>query len=114
MDDCLFCGIIEGKIKGDLVYQDNSVVAFRDIGPKAPLHLLIVPRKHIPTVLDIAPEDGPLIGEIYTVAAKLARDNGLADRGFRVVVNCGADAGQTVFHLHYHLLGGRQFGWPPG
>ena len=114
MDDCLFCGIIEGKIKGDLVYQDNSVVAFRDIGPKAPLHLLIVPRKHIPTVLDITPEDGPLIGEIYAVAAKLARDNGLADRGFRVVVNCGADAGQTVFHLHYHLLGGRQFGWPPG
>ena len=114
MDDCLFCGIIEGKIKGDLVYQDNSVVAFRDIGPKAPLHLLIVPRKHIPTVLDITPEDGPLIGEIYAVAAKLARDTGLADRGFRVVVNCGADAGQTVFHLHYHLLGGRQFGWPPG
>jgi histidine triad (HIT) family protein len=114
MSDCLFCGIIEGKIKGEIVYQDPSVVAFKDIGPKAPVHLLIVPRKHIPTVLDIAPEDGPLVGEIYRVAAKLARDNGLADRGFRVVVNNGGDAGQSVFHLHYHLLGGRHFGWPPG
>ena len=114
MSDCLFCGIIDGKIKGEIVYQDPSVVAFKDIGPKAPVHLLIVPRKHIPTVLDIAPEDGPLVGEIYRVAAKLARDNGLADRGFRVVVNNGGDAGQSVFHLHYHLLGGRHFGWPPG
>ncbi|HEY7163077.1 MAG TPA: histidine triad nucleotide-binding protein [Candidatus Binatia bacterium] len=114
MSDCLFCGIVDGKIKGEIVYRDQSVVAFKDIGPKAPVHLLIIPRKHIASVLDIAPEDGPLIGEIYRVAAKLARDNGLGDKGFRVVVNSGPDAGQTVFHLHYHLLGGRQFSWPPG
>ena len=114
MSDCLFCGIIDGTIKGQIVYEGPLVVAFKDIGPKAPVHLLIVPRKHIPTVLDIAPEDGALIGEIHRVAVKLARDNGLAERGFRIVVNCGPDAGQTVFHLHYHLLGGRQIGWPPG
>jgi histidine triad (HIT) family protein len=114
MSDCLFCGIIEGKIKGDVVYQDESVVAFNDIGPKAPVHILIVPRKHIATVLDIEPGDGPLIGDIFRVAAKLAEERGIAKDGFRVVVNCGADAGQTVFHLHYHLLGGRHLGWPPG
>jgi len=114
MSDCLFCGIIEGKIKGELVYQDDSVVAFKDIGPKAPVHILIVPRKHIPTLLDLEPSDGPLVGEIFRVAAKLAAEQGIAEKGFRVVVNSGADAGQTVLHLHYHLLGGRHLGWPPG
>ena len=114
MSDCLFCGIIEGKIKGELVYQDDSVVAFKDIGPKAPVHILIVPRKHIPTLLDLEPSDGPLVGEIFRVAAKLAAEQGIAEKGFRVVVNSGADAGQTVFHLHYHLLGGRHLSWPPG
>ena len=102
------------KSKATSVYQDESVVAFNDIGPKAPVHILIVPRKHIATVLDIAPTDGPLIGDIFRVAAKLAKERGIAEGGFRVVVNCGADAGQTVFHLHYHLLGGRHMGWPPG
>ncbi|HTN71661.1 MAG TPA: histidine triad nucleotide-binding protein [Methylomirabilota bacterium] len=114
MSDCLFCGIIEGKIKGDVVYQDDSVVAFRDIGPKAPVHILIVPRKHIATVLDLEPGDRALIGDIFRVAAKLAVEQGIAKKGFRVVVNCGSDAGQSVFHLHYHLLGGRQMSWPPG
>ena len=114
MSDCLFCGIIEGKIKGELVYQDDSVVAFKDIGPKAPVHILIVPRKHIATLLDLEPSDGPLVGEIFRVAAKLAAEQGIAEKGFRVVVNSGADAGQTVFHLHYHLLGGRHLSWPPG
>jgi histidine triad (HIT) family protein len=114
MNDCLFCRIIEGKIKGELVYQDSNVVAFKDIGPKAPVHILIVPRKHIATVLDLGPEDGVLVGEIFRVAAKLAQDLGIAEKGFRVVVNSGTDAGQTVFHLHYHLLGGRPMGWPPG
>ena len=114
MSDCLFCGIIEGKIRGELVYQDDSVVAFKDIGPKAPVHILIVPRKHIPTLLDLEPSDGPLVGEIFRVAAKLAAEQGIAEKGFRVVVNSGADAGQTVLHLHYHLLGGRHLGWPPG
>ena len=114
MSECLFCGIIEGKIKGDIVYQDDSVVAFKDVGPKAPVHILIVPRKHIATVLDLGPSDGALIGDIFRVAAKLAAEQGIAQKGFRVVVKCGSDAGQTVFHLHYHLLGGRHLSWPPG
>jgi histidine triad (HIT) family protein len=114
MSDCLFCGIVEGKIKGDIVYQDESLVAFRDINPKAPVHLLIIPRKHIANLMDLAPNDGPVIGQIFQLAAKLARQHGIADTGFRVVVNHGADAGQSVFHLHYHLLGGRSLGWPPG
>jgi histidine triad (HIT) family protein len=114
MSDCLFCGIVEGRIKGDIVYQDESLVAFRDINPKAPIHLLIIPRKHIVNLMELAPNDGPVIGQIFQLAAKLAREHGIADNGFRVVVNNGADAGQSVFHLHYHLLGGRALGWPPG
>ena len=114
MSDCLFCGIVEGKIKGNIVYQDNSVVAFKDINPKAPVHVLIIPRKHVAGVLDLTAEDGALIGHIFAVAARLAREQGIAESGFRVVVNSGADAGQSVFHLHYHLLGGRRMTWPPG
>jgi histidine triad (HIT) family protein len=114
MSDCLFCGIVEGKIKGNIVYQDDSVVAFKDINPKAPVHVLIIPRKHIAGVLDLTAEDGALIGHIFAVAARLARAQEIAESGFRVVVNSGADAGQSVFHLHYHLLGGRRMTWPPG
>lgn len=90
------------------------MVAFRDILPRAPVHILIVPRKHIATVMDLEPGDLGLMGDIVRVAALLARDEGIAATGFRVVVNCGENAGQSVFHLHYHLLGGRAFGWPPG
>ena len=114
MSDCLFCGIVAGKFKGEIVYRDDSVVAFRDILPRAPVHILIVPRKHIATVMDLEPSDSGLVGDIFRVAAKLAEDEGIAATGFRVVVNCGRDAGQSVFHLHYHLLGGRVLGWPPG
>jgi histidine triad (HIT) family protein len=114
MADCLFCGIIEGRIKGAIVYQDDAVVAFKDIGPKAPVHILIVPRKHVASVSDLEAADGPLVGAIFIAAAKLAKDFGIAESGYRVVVNNGAAAGQSVFHLHYHLLGGRQLGWPPG
>ena len=114
MSDCLFCGIVEGRIKANIVYQNDLVVAFKDIGPKAPVHILIIPRKHIVGVLDVTAEDGAVIVEIFQVAARLARELGIADSGFRVVVNSGADAGQSVFHLHYHILGGRQMGWPPG
>jgi histidine triad (HIT) family protein len=114
MSDCLFCAVIEGKVKGDVVYQDDAVVAFRDIGPKAPVHLLIVPRKHIASVSSLEPADGPVVGAIFIAAAKLAKDFGIAESGYRVVVNNGADAGQSVLHLHYHLLGGRQMRWPPG
>ena len=114
MSDCLFCGIVEGKIKANIVYQNDLVVAFNDIGPKAPVHVLIIPRKHIVGVLDVTVDDGAVIAEIFQVAARLARELGIADSGFRVVVNSGPDSGQSVFHLHYHLLGGRQMSWPPG
>jgi len=114
MGDCLFCSIVEGKIKANLVYQDDSIVAFKDIAPKAPVHILIIPRQHLVSVSDIAEADRALIGQIFQVAARLAREQGIADSGYRVVVNSGADAGQSVFHLHYHLLGGRQMSWPPG
>jgi histidine triad (HIT) family protein len=114
VNHCLFCGIIDGTVKGQIVYQDDIVFAFKDITPRAPVHLLIVPRKHIATVSDLEPADGAVVGAIFFAAAKLAREHGIAESGYRVVVNCGADAGQTVFHLHYHLLGGRHMGWPPG
>jgi histidine triad (HIT) family protein len=114
MSDCLFCGIVEGTIKAKIVYQNDLVVAFNDIGPKAPVHVLIIPRKHIVGVLDVTLDDGAVIAEIFQVAARLARELGIADSGFRVVVNSGPDSGQSVFHLHYHLLGGRQMSWPPG
>lgn len=114
MNSCVFCGIIDGKVKGNIVYRDDSVVAFKDINPKAPVHILIVPRRHIESVLDLGKEDRELIGEVFIVASKLARDNGVAKDGFRVVVNSGPNAGQSVFHIHFHLLGGRRLGWPPG
>jgi histidine triad (HIT) family protein len=114
MSDCLFCGIVEGKIKGDIVYRDNSIVAFKDINPKAPVHILIVPTKHLATLLDLQEEDKEIVGEIFAVANRLAEQQGISKGGFRVVANCGAGAGQTVFHLHFHLLGGRSLSWPPG
>jgi histidine triad (HIT) family protein len=114
MNGCLFCGIVEGKIKANTVYEDERIVAFTDIRPQAPVHILLIPRKHIAGVLDIEPDDQSLIGEIFQVAARLARDKGIAESGFRVVVNSGVDAGQSVFHLHYHLIGGRPMSWPPG
>jgi histidine triad (HIT) family protein len=114
MKDCLFCGIVNGKIKGEIVYQDEAVVAFRDVNPKAPVHVLIVPRKHIGNLLELEPDDERVIGNVFRAAVTLAEQEGIAKSGFRIVVNCGANAGQTVFHLHYHLLGGRRLGWPPG
>lgn len=114
MATCLFCSIVEGKVPAQVVYRDDRVVAFKDINPQAPVHLLIIPRKHVTGILDIGAEDAGLIGAIFQVAASLARDNGIADSGFRIVVNSGSDAGQSVFHLHYHLIGGRRLSWPPG
>ena len=114
MSDCLFCAIAEGKMNAQIVYQDAQLLAFKDIAPRAPAHILIIPRKHLGSVADIADEDRALIGEIFQTAARLAREQGIADSGYRIVVNSGADAGQSVFHLHFHLLGGRQLGWPPG
>jgi histidine triad (HIT) family protein len=114
MADCLFCSIIDGKIKGEIVYQDDTVLAFKDIRPGAPVHVLIVPRKHIASLSTLEPSDLPVIGAIFVAAVKLAKELGIAESGYRVVVNNGDDAGQSVFHLHYHLLGGRRMSWPPG
>lgn len=114
MTDCLFCKIIAGAIPVKPVYEDDLVVAIQDIAPKAPHHLLIIPRKHIVNCLDIAEEDQGLIGHIHRVAANLARERGVAESGFRFVTNTNADAGQSVFHIHFHFLAGRQLEWPPG
>lgn len=113
-DNCLFCKIIAGEIPGKIVHQDDELVVFEDIAPQAPFHYLIVPRKHIPTTLDMAEVDEALIGRVFRLAARLARQMGFAEEGFRVVNNCNAGAGQTVWHLHFHLLGGRKLTWPPG
>jgi histidine triad (HIT) family protein len=112
--DCLFCKIIAGQIPGNIVYQDDRLVAFKDINPQAPMHVLIVPRRHIASLNDLAPDDDGLVGEMVRRAAALAKDAGHADRGYRTVFNVNADAGQTVFHIHLHVLGGRKFAWPPG
>jgi histidine triad (HIT) family protein len=114
MSDCLFCGIVNGSIKADVVYRDETVIAFKDIMPRAPVHILIIPIAHIAMVSDLTPNDDKVVAAVFCAAGKLAEQFGVAKSGYRVVVNCGPDAGQTVFHLHYHLLGGRQMGWPPG
>ena len=114
MEDCLFCKIIDGQIDSDIVYEDEQVIAFKDINPQAPTHILIAPKKHISTLLDLEEADNQLIGHIYQVANKLAKEEGIAEDGFRVVSNCKEAGGQTVFHIHYHLLGGRDLQWPPG
>lgn len=111
--DCLFCKIRDGAIPAKIVHQDDQSLAFVDVNPQAPTHLLIIPRKHIASLADCAPEDRAVLGHLQFVAAKLARDLGLTG-GFRTVVNNGPGAGQTVFHVHVHLLGGRPLGWPPG
>ena len=114
MRDCIFCGIINGKINAEKVYEDEHVIAIRDIAPIAPLHLLVLPKKHLVNSLGLTPEDNSLVGHIFQVAARLARENGVDESGFRIVCNNNAGAGQSVFHLHFHLLGGRRFHWPPG
>lgn len=114
MTDCPFCRIAAGEIAAELVFKNDAVVAFRDINPQAPTHILIIPRRHIATINDIGENDRELLGEMYLVAAQLARQEGFAEDGYRVTMNCNEGAGQTVFHIHLHLLGGRRFGWPPG
>jgi histidine triad (HIT) family protein len=112
---CLFCKIISGDISADIVYETDQLLAFRDINPKAPTHVLIIPRRHVPTINDIAEAQAENeIGPLYAAAAHIAREEGIADEGYRVVMNCNEAAGQTVFHLHLHLLGGRNMAWPPG
>lgn len=114
MEDCLFCKIIAGEIPADIVYESEAAIAFRDINPQAPTHVLIIPRKHIATMNDIEEEDQVLVGSLYSAAREIAREEGYAESGYRAVMNCNEDAGQTVFHIHLHLLAGRPMGWPPG
>jgi histidine triad (HIT) family protein len=114
MSKCLFCRIVEGEIPAEVVFKDDKAVAFEDINPQAPIHIIIIPRKHIPTLLDLEEEDQELMGYLYMVANKIAADKNLTETGYRLVVNCKRDAGQEVFHIHIHMLGGRKFSWPPG
>ena len=113
-ETCLFCRIGRGEIPADLVHEDDLIVAFRDVNPKAPTHILLIPREHMDSAANLAETDAEMLGRLFSVAAQLARDAGIADRGFRLVTNSGPGAGQSVDHLHFHLLGGRSMGWPPG
>jgi histidine triad (HIT) family protein len=112
--DCLFCKIAADEIPSTKVYEDDVVVAFRDIAPRAPTHILIIPRDHIASAADLTEDHGEMLGRLFAVAARIARDEGIADGGYRLVSNVGRWGGQTVDHLHVHLLGGRPFSWPPG
>jgi len=112
--DCLFCRIVAGNIPAARVHEDELIIAIRDLHPVAPVHLLLMPRVHIGSALDLTEVDAPLAGRLLAAAAALARSEGIAEGGYRLVVNAGADGGQTVGHLHMHLLGGRAMGWPPG
>ena len=112
--DCLFCKIRDGKIPSTITYRDDDVFAFKDIGPKAPLHELVVPTRHVATLADAKTEDAELYGRLMVIAAKRAKESGQAADGFRVVMNAGAAAGQTVHHIHLHVLAGRTLTWPPG
>ncbi|MBL4865389.1 MAG: histidine triad nucleotide-binding protein [Pseudomonadales bacterium] len=112
--NCLFCKIVNGEINSDIVYQDDKVLAFRDVNPQAPTHILIIPKTHISTLNDLEESNASLMGLLPITAQKLAKELGFADDGYRVVMNCNNHGGQTVFHIHLHLLGGRQMAWPPG
>ena len=114
MNDCLFCKIIAGEIPGRFVHEDHELVAIRDINPQAPLHVLVIPRRHIATLNDLEPHDDGLVGAMHRAAAQIAKENGYADRGYRTVFNCNREAGQTVVHIHLPLLAGRGLTWPPG
>lgn len=111
---CLFCKILAGDIPADIVYESDDALAFRDINPQAPVHVLVIPRKHIETINDLNESDRELVGSLYLAAKEIAAAEGVAEDGYRAVMNCNAGAGQTVFHVHLHVLGGRQLTWPPG
>ena len=112
--DCLFCKMVEREIDADIVYEDEHVLAFNDISPQAPTHVLVIPKKHIATLNDIEETDLALLGRLQYTAAKLAKQLGFAEEGYRVVMNCNEEGGQTVYHIHMHLMGGRRFTWPAG
>lgn len=110
MEDCIFCKIIRREIPSDIVYEDEEIIAFKDIHPAAPIHILVIPKKHIPSLVELQKEDEQLIGKIYTVINKVAEEQGVKEKGYRVIVNCGKDGGQEVGHLHFHLLAGKRLG----
>ena len=110
MDDCIFCKIIKKEIPSNIVYEDEEILAFRDINPVAPVHILVIPKKHLESVLELNKEDEQLVGKIYTVINKIAKQEKIDEKGFRIVVNCGEDGGQEVKHLHFHIIGGKKLG----
>jgi histidine triad (HIT) family protein len=112
--DCLFCRIVAGDVPSTRVHEDDEIIAFRDIAPRAPTHILVIPRRHIASAADLTEADGPMLGRLFAVTAQIARDQGIAEGGYRIVSNVGTWGGQTVAHLHLHLMGGRPFVWPPG
>ena len=114
MSECLFCKIAEKKIQARIIYEDDRAIAFEDITPQAPVHTLVIPKKHIATLLDVTPDDHGLVGHLFKVAATIAREKGIAEKGFRLVMNTNGDGGQSVYHIHLHILGGRAMHWPPG
>jgi histidine triad (HIT) family protein len=114
MSDCIFCKIVAGEIPSEIVFQDDVCLAFKDINPGAPTHILIIPKEHIATLNDLTPQHESVVGHILLVAKEIASQLGVAESGYRVVANCNSDGGQAVFHIHFHLLGGRQLSWPPG
>ena len=114
MTDCLFCKISAGEIPADIVHETESTLAFRDINPQAPTHVLVIPRRHIATIDELGENDKTIVGEMFLAAKEIARAEGIAEQGYRAVMNCNRAAGQTVFHIHLHVVGGRDMDWPPG
>lgn len=114
MSDCLFCKMVAGEIKPNTVYEDDEVLAFRDVNPQAPTHVLVIPKMHIATLNDLHADHAALVGKLFLAAKKVAEIDGIAERGYRTVMNCNREAGQSVFHIHLHVLGGRSMHWPPG
>lgn len=114
MSDCIFCELVKKNIPTKIIAEDEDILAFRDINPQAPTHILVIPKKHISTLNDLTEADGELLGKMYLMVKRIAEQEGIAERGFRTVMNCNRDAGQTVYHIHLHILGGRELSWPPG
>jgi histidine triad (HIT) family protein len=114
MTTCIFCKIVKKEIPSKIIYEDEKVLAFEDIAPQSPVHILIIPKKHYSTILDVEETNAELIGHVFMIAKKIARQKGFSEKGFRIVVNCNSEGGQTVYHLHFHILAGRQMQWPPG
>ena len=114
MTDCLFCKMVSGEIQPDVVFEDDDVLAFRDVNPQAPVHVLVIPKSHIATTNELTPEHAGLVGKMVLAARQIAADEGIAEPGYRMVMNCNPEAGQSVYHIHLHMLGGRPMNWPPG